>query len=113
MITFSSAPQVMTTPLPTLTGVNENNNIDITCESDGWPEAEITWYKGSSELSDEGSEYYSIRNSEEPLKDGTVRAKSVLTWFKVNRDKADTYTCKAKSDVNSVESSTQLVVRCK
>ena len=111
VIFFSIASQVMTRQLPRSQIVNENSNIDLTCESDGWPRAEFKWYKGSVELSDDGIKY-SIQDSEVYV-DGIIRVKSVMTIYNVDRKEADKYLCKAESVVNSAESSTDLIVNCK
>ena len=103
---------MISTKLPGSSVVIENDNIDLTCVSDGWPKAEITWYKGDVQLLDDGSKY-AIQKSDETLRNGCMRMKSVLTLLEVKRDAAGRYTCKAKNIVNSAESSTDLVVRCK
>ena len=92
--------------------MNENNNILLTCEADGRPKAEITWYRGAVQLLHDGTKY-SIQDSQVSVLNGISRTRSELTVLKVNRVEAGTYTCKAQNVVNIAESSTQLVVRCK
>ena len=101
----------MAIPLPLSTFVKENNNISLTCVSDGWPRVDITWYRETEQLMNERGKY-SIQTSEEN-EDGIIRVKSVLTVFQVSRHEAGTYTCKSESVVCSAESSTELIVRCK
>ena len=103
----------MTTQLPASTVVNENSNIDLTCESKGYPKGVFKWYKGAVEMKHDGSKYF-IQYSLKSLENGIISVKSVLTVLKVNRnEEGDRYKCKVRTSVNEVESSTQLAVRCK
>ena len=92
--------------------MNENNDIDLTCESDGRPKGEIKWFKGAVQLFNDENKHL-IQDSSGSLQDDIIRIKSVLTLLKVSRSDADLYTCKAEDVAYAGESSTQLVVRCK
>ena len=92
--------------------MNENNNIALTCESDGRPKGEIKWFKGGVQLFHDENRHL-IQDSSDSLQDDIIRIKSVLTLIRVSRKDADLYTCKAEDVAYAGESSTQLVVRCK
>ena len=99
----------MKSKLPSSTFVREHRHIDLTCESDGWLRANITWYKNNVQLPLDKNKY-SIKNSE--VRVTTIR--SVLTVFNVSRDEeADTYMCAVQSNAGALNDSTQLVVICK
>ena len=108
-ISSFSAPQVLTLPLPASSIAKEDDPISLTCESDGWPKAEIKWYWDTMQLHHDGDKY-SIQTSEERFDNGIIRVKSVLSIDFLSRDEADIYSCKAESVVNSVKSSTELIV---
>ena len=80
------------------------SNVTLPCQADGFPEPQISWFRGSAEIARDES------SSDEPSRSVQLAESDDLLLTVINLEDEGLYTCRAFNNFGTVSATAQLTV---